>query len=114
MKEEAPPTKVRNPLKVAYINKRVETLWEIEELVGRKNKCLPTSPLRKKDNQSEVGRRLLWKNDDRTHDEWKQAIAHTITLQKRFLRHGTLEDYNKGLIEWHMEVGAVEEDNSLE
>ena len=32
-----------------------------------------------------------------------------MTLRKRFLGDGTLEDDNKGLMDEHMEVGAIKE-----
>ena len=108
------PEESQDPVKVAYIHSRVETVLEIEEPVGRKIKCSPSFPLHKKNNRSEVGRQPLWKNDDRTQDDRKQAIAQAITLRKRFLGDGTLEDDNKGLIDEHMEVGAIKEENSSE
>ena len=108
------PEESQDPVKVAYIHNCVETVWDIEELVARKIKCSPSFPLHKKNNRSEVGRQPLWKNDDRTQDDRKQATAQEITLRKRFLGDGTLEDDNKGLIDEHMEVGAIKEENSSE
>ena len=108
------PEESQDPVQVTYIHNHVETVWEIEEPVGRKIKCSPSSPLHKKNNRSEAGRQPLWKNDDRTQDDRKQAIPQAITLRKRFLGDGTLENDNKGLIDEPMELGAIKEENSSE
>ena len=78
------PKESHDSVQVAYIHNRVETLWEVEEPVGRNKKCLPAFPLHKNNNRYEVG--LLWKNEDRPQDNRKQAISQAIALRKRLLR----------------------------
>ena len=82
------PEESQDPVKVAYIHNHVEKVWEIEEPVGRKIKCSPYFPLHKKNNRSEAGRQPLWKNDDITQDDRKQAIAQAITLRNDFSEMG--------------------------
>ena len=97
------PEESQDPVKVAYIHNHVEKVWEIEEPVGRKIKCSPSFSLHKKNNRSEVGRQPLLKNDDRTQDGRKQAIAQAITLPKRFLGDGTLvKEENSSEQGYHM------------
>ena len=66
----------------------------------------------KNNNRYEVG--LLWKKEDRSQDNRKQAISQAIALRKRLLGDGTLQEYKKVLIDEYLELGAIEEEHSTE
>ena len=67
-----------NEVKVAYVQNKIESLWEMEEPHIHDN--LPAFPLKKCDDMYEVG--LLWQRPDRPEDNKRQAVSSAVSLRR--------------------------------
>ena len=69
---------VVNKVKVAYVQNKIESLWEMEEPHVHDN--LPAFPLKKCDDMYEVG--LLWQGPDHREDNKRQAFVSGVTSER--------------------------------
>ena len=73
-------------VRVAFVKNCIESLWEMEEPIGKK--VIPAFPLKKDidDNRYEGG--LLWKSESRPQDK-QQAVSQAIASRKHLVKGNT-------------------------
>ena len=97
---------VVNEVKVAYVQNKIESLWEMEEPHVHDN--LPAFPLKKCDDMYEVG--LLWQGPDRPEDNKRQAVSSAVSLRRGLLKKNNLESYKNVLMKEYQGLDAIEKE----
>ena len=73
-------------VKVAYVQNKFRSLWEMEEPHVHDN--LRAFPLKKCDDMYEVG--LLWQGPDRPEDNKRQAASSAVSLRRGLVKKNNL------------------------
>ena len=102
------PEEKKEAVNVHWVQSKIETLWEMESPLQREDS--PVFPMSFPQGRYQVG--LLWKGDERPHDNRVQAIAVANNQLNHRLKDQTenRQLYDEVLLTEYKQLGAIEQE----
>ena len=102
------PEEKKEAVNVHWVQSKIETLWEMESPLQRNDS--PVFPMSFSQGRCQVG--LLWKGDERPHNNRAQAIAVANNQINHRLKDQTenRQLYDEVLLTEYRQLGAIEQE----